>query len=80
MTTLTAQIASSGNFIPKIAEDGVTMNGLDIQLMLNWVDSDGVPQATTQRTFDAWSMLSDEQRVALQDIRNTIGAAVMGQV
>ena len=80
MATLTAQIANSGTFLPKVADDGVTMIGLDIQLMLNWVDETGVPQATTQRTFDAWAVLSEDQQIALQGIRNTIGAAITGIV
>jgi len=80
MTILTAQVASAGTFVPEIADDGFTMIGLTILLMLNWVDADGKPRTTTQRAFDAWSMLNDQQRANLQEIHDVIAQGVMGQV
>jgi hypothetical protein len=63
---------------PVLAGDGTTIVGLNITLNLTLSDigSGGLPSETLQTIVDGWPMLSSQQQTNMQDIRDTIMAAI----
>jgi hypothetical protein len=63
---------------PVLDGDGHTIIGLNITLSLTLADigGGGLPSETAQMIVDGWPMLSSQQKTNMQDIRDTIMAAV----
>lgn len=48
------------------------LEGIDIVIAMQYLDSDDNSVVSTSESFDAWSVLSADQKVAMQDIWTTI--------
>jgi len=78
--TLVATSAKLAGIQTLLDTDNTTLIGLQVQFNLQLVDPTGVmPTVGALTTFDAWSALSGTQQANMQDIRNTIVAAVVSQ-
>jgi len=62
---------------PLLDADGITIVGLNVSFNLLYRDLVGnIQTVTTLETFDGWAALSSQQKTNMQDIRNTIVAAI----
>jgi hypothetical protein len=59
---------------PVLDVDGSTIIGLNVSFNVAYQSGD--QEVTTLETFDGWSVLSPTQKTNMQDIRNTIVAAI----
>jgi len=76
--TLVATSAKLVGIQPLLDVDNTTLLGLQVQFNLQLVDPTGtMPTVGALTTFDAWSALDATQKTNMQDIRNTIIAAVI---
>ena len=76
--TLKALTATSGKVSqiqPVLDVDGSTIIGLNVSFTVNYVD--GGQSVSTLELFDGWGALSGTQKTNMQDIRNTIMAAIV---
>jgi len=63
---------------PVLDADGITIIGMNISFNATYKDLVGNVQAvTTLEVFDGWAALSSQQKTNMQDIRNTIMAAIV---
>ena len=60
---------------PVLDVDGNTIIGMQVQFTAIYQRPD-LTKVTTLETFDAWSSLSGAQQANMQDIRNTVMAAI----
>ena len=56
---------------PSLDESG-NIARLMIDIALSYSDQDGVPSVGRTVTFDAWELMTESQRLAMQDIQNTL--------
>jgi len=74
---LVATSATFSGVLPVTAEDQITLIGLTVMVNLHCVDVDRVLTDTDiPARFDAWAVLSDDERAALQGINNTLAAYI----
>jgi hypothetical protein len=62
---------------PVIDADNTTIIGMNVTFTMLYKDLVGnIQQVGTSETFDGWAALSSQQKTNMQDIRNTIVAAI----
>jgi hypothetical protein len=74
LTAIGAKVVSVN---PVIDVDNTTIVGMNISFNMLYKDLVGnIQQVGTAETFDGWAVLSTQQKTNMQDIRNTIVAAI----
>ena len=74
LTAIGAKVVSVN---PVIDVDNTTIIGMNISFNMLYKDLVGnIQQVGTSEIFDGWAVLSSQQKTNMQDIRNTIVAAI----
>ena len=60
---------------PILDVDGSTLIGMQVTFTAVYQSAD-LTKVSTLETFDAWSSLSGQQQINMQEIRNTVMAAI----
>jgi len=75
LTAIGAKVISVN---PVIDVDNTTIIGLNIAFNMLYKDLVGnIQQVGTQEIFDGWAVMSGTQKTNMQDIRNTVVAAIV---